>query len=177
MRERLAESRGDRHRLVVAGDQVSPEDVGAEQRERKPDAVLHRYGGFAPLCEHTFVTSDGHGYARFRRALERKNVASAWAAATELAHVSLPDALALCLLLRDREPHRYQRAAVRWLGRYCLENEVTVGEAALVAAHLATLDREATVATARSLAELLEARGRREIASALRRWTVDAAGP
>ena len=33
------------------------------------------------------------------------------AAATELAHVSLPDAVALCLLLRDREPARYPRAA------------------------------------------------------------------
>jgi hypothetical protein len=34
--------------------------------------------------------------------------------------VRLEDALRVCLLVRD-EPDRFQRAAVRWLGRFALE--------------------------------------------------------
>jgi len=34
--------------------------------------------------------------------------------------VRLDDALRVCLLVRD-EPDRFQRAAVRWLGRFALE--------------------------------------------------------
>ena len=34
--------------------------------------------------------------------------------------VRLDDALRICLLVRD-EPERFQRAAVRWLGRFALE--------------------------------------------------------
>lgn len=33
----------------------------------------------------------------------------------------LPDALQVCLLVRDREPELFERAAVRWLGRFALE--------------------------------------------------------
>jgi hypothetical protein len=58
------------------------------------------------------VTSQGHPYAIFRRALERRNLPSAWAAASELQVVSLADALALCLLVRDREPAKFARLAL-----------------------------------------------------------------
>ena len=122
------------------------------------------------------LTSDRHAYARFRRALERRSVANAWAAATELAHVSLADALSLCLLLRDREPSRYPPAAVRWLGRYCCEEGgVTLEDASVVGAHLAAFTADDPRPTAKSLAALLDAHGRREIATAVRRWYVDAA--
>jgi hypothetical protein len=122
------------------------------------------------------MTSQGHPYARFRRALERRNVASAWAAAAELAHVSLADALSLCLLLRDREPARYQPAALRWLGRFCLEEQgVRLDEAMLVATHLVAVAGDASLATASSLASLFESRGRRELANAVRRWEVELA--
>ena len=43
------------------------------------------------------------------------------AAAAELPAVSLDDALHVCVLLRDREPERYERAAVRWIARFCVE--------------------------------------------------------
>jgi hypothetical protein len=68
-----------------------------------------------------FVTSSGSAYARFRRALETGNELLVLAAARELPHVGLEDALRVCLVLRDREPERYERAAVRWLGRFALE--------------------------------------------------------
>jgi hypothetical protein len=41
------------------------------------------------------VTSQGHPYAIFRRALDRRDLSAAWAAATEIPKVSLEDAGAL----------------------------------------------------------------------------------
>ena len=35
--------------------------------------------------------------------------------------MGLRDALEVCLLLRDSDPERYERAAVRWAGRFALE--------------------------------------------------------
>src|SRR5207302_11434835 len=72
-------------------------------------------------CEHTFVTSDGNPYARFRRALETGNEALVTTAALELPRIALDDALRICLVLRGGDPDRYERAAVRWLGRFALE--------------------------------------------------------
>ena len=68
-----------------------------------------------------FVTSDGSAYTRFRRALEIGNELLVLAAARELPRVGLEDALRICLLIRDGDPERYERAAVRWLGRFALE--------------------------------------------------------
>lgn len=67
------------------------------------------------------MTSDGSAYARFQRALETGNVALVIAAALELPQVALDDALRICLVLRDGDRGRYERAAVRWLGRFALE--------------------------------------------------------
>jgi hypothetical protein len=64
------------------------------------------------------VTSQGSSYARFRRALDRGNVLDALSSASELEHVGLAEALELCLLLREKEPARYTRAALRWHGRF-----------------------------------------------------------
>jgi hypothetical protein len=41
--------------------------------------------------------------------------------AAALAPINLPDALRICLMVRDQEPARYEAAAVRWLGRFALE--------------------------------------------------------
>jgi hypothetical protein len=66
------------------------------------------------------VTSQGSPYARFHRALDSRNATVAFATATELDFVSLPDALELVLLLVD-DPRRFRRAALRWHARYCGE--------------------------------------------------------
>ena len=64
----------------------------------------------------------GGSYANFRRALDSGNLLLIRAAAAELPHAPpLADALRICLLLRDGEPGSYNRAVVRWLGRFCLE--------------------------------------------------------
>lgn len=74
-----------------------------------------------------FVTSDGSAYNRFRRALETGNELLVLTAAKELPQVSLADALRVVLLFRDSEPERYERACVRWLGRFALEaRDVTI---------------------------------------------------
>jgi hypothetical protein len=76
------------------------------------------------LCEHTFVlTSSGSAYQRFRRALGTGNLTIIRAAAAELPSVRLDDALEVCVLLRDREPERYEAAAVRWIARFCVERQ------------------------------------------------------
>ena len=66
------------------------------------------------------VTSQGHPYARFRRALATGNPVVADAAARELTQLSLADALGLSPLYRG-EPDRYERAAARWMARLIAE--------------------------------------------------------
>lgn len=68
------------------------------------------------------MTSQGGPHANFRRALASGNLLLIRAAAAELPQAPpLNDALRICLLLRDKEPAAYERAVVRWLGRFCLE--------------------------------------------------------
>jgi hypothetical protein len=85
------------------------------------------------------VTSQGHPHAIFQRALERGNVAAAWAAAYELKHISLADALALTLLIAEREPERFGRVSARWFARYCTEAQPDLDEAQAVVALLRAL--------------------------------------
>src|SRR3989440_9517645 len=63
----------------------------------------------------------GHSYARFRRALALRDLDLIRHAAAELPRVPLADAAAVCALLADAEPGRFDRAACRWLARYCVE--------------------------------------------------------
>ena len=67
------------------------------------------------------MSTKGHGYARFRRALALRDLDLIRHAAAELPRVPLDDAAAVCALLADKEPGRFERAAARWLARYCLE--------------------------------------------------------
>lgn len=61
-------------------------------------------------------------YAWFRKSIERRSLTQAEAAARELGSLGSEDALALVLLMRERADARYERAAVRWLGRWLTEN-------------------------------------------------------
>jgi hypothetical protein len=50
-------------------------------------------------------------------------------AAGELPHVDLGDALAVCGVIYKAEPARFERAALRWLARFCVERrEATLAE-------------------------------------------------
>ncbi len=113
-------------------------------------------GGYTNICS---VTSDGNPYARFRRALETGNAALVTAAALELPRVALDDALRICLVLRGGDPERYERAAVRWLGRFALEGHgVTIDDLRLAAVALAALP-ERTAEAMERLQRLCLARG------------------
>lgn len=117
------------------------------------------------------MTSEGHAYARFRRALDSRNATAALSAAAELEHVGLADALELCLLLRDRDPKRFDRAALRWHARYCREvADVKLAEGQAVLALLAALKKERAPATARALADLFDRRLLLQASEALIRW-------
>ena len=86
------------------------------------------------------VTSDGSPYVRFRRALETGNELLVLGAARELPQIALDDALRICLVLRDGDRGRYDRAAVRWLGRFALEaRAVTIRDLRAAAAALDAL--------------------------------------
>jgi hypothetical protein len=105
------------------------------------------------------VTSDGNPYARFRRALETGNELLVTAAARELPQVALDDALRICLLLRGGDPGRFERAAVRWLGRFALEGRgVTIASLRAAADALDALPQRAGEAMER-LQELCVAHG------------------
>ena len=68
-----------------------------------------------------FVSSQGSAYARFRRALRTGNLALVRAAAGELPAVRLDDALLIACLIEEQDADQFERAAVRWLGRFALE--------------------------------------------------------
>jgi hypothetical protein len=117
------------------------------------------------------LTLEGHSYARFRRAFDSRNVTAALSTASELEHVGLSDALELCLLLRDKEPTRFERGALRWHGRYRREvADVTLDEGQAVLALLAALRGSRAPAAARSLADLFDRRSLLQASEALLRW-------
>jgi len=86
------------------------------------------------------VSVEASPHARFRRALERGNLLEAEAAARELRGLSLADALSFCMLLARKDPRRFERAAVRWHGRFELEvRELALADSQLSLAALAAL--------------------------------------
>ncbi len=107
---------------------------------------------------------------RFRRALDRGNVTEALSSASQVEHVGLAEALELCLLLADKEPQRFGRAAVRWHGRFCREAQVDLEEAQAVLAALALLAGEHKRNAAFALAELLSRRGLERPCEVLLAW-------
>jgi hypothetical protein len=126
------------------------------------------------IWEHAFVTSQGSAYHRFRRALDRRNVTEALSAASELEVVGLGEALELCLLLRDKTPERYPRAALRWHGRLCREVDVSLEEAQAILAALVVMAGERKGNAAFALADLLSRRGLERPCGTLVAWAREA---
>lgn len=107
---------------------------------------------------------------RFRRALDRGNVTEALSAASELQHVGLAEALEVCLLLREKSPEKFPRAALRWHARFCREARVDFDDAQTVLAALALLAGERKRNAALALAELLSRRGLERACEVLVVW-------
>lgn len=82
---------------------------------------------------------------------------AAEAAARELGRLTLVDALSLTVLLSERAPGRFERAAVRWHGRFELERPaVSLLESQFALAALSALQGAEAERGARALAGLLE---------------------
>jgi hypothetical protein len=98
----------------------------------------------------------------FKRAIQRRNVVAALAAARELPQLSLVDALELTLLVARKDPRRHQRVAARWLLRYLEEDpEATIEEAALAASSLAAIPGAGYLEAAQTLKAMAERATRR----------------
>jgi hypothetical protein len=121
------------------------------------------------------VTAQGGPYARFRRALASGNPMVATAAAAELSKLGLADALALVLLYSRTDARRFDRAAVRWHGRLCLEAErLSPTDATLALAALGALREGEPGPPALALAGLLSAYGLAREADVIRSWLREA---
>ncbi len=117
-----------------------------------------------------FVTAAGSPRSRLLRAIERGNLELVRLAAVECARIDLEDALRILLLIRDQDPDRYERAAVRWSGRMLASRPAIgfgrAGEILSNAEHLASPD--GAVAAAR-LALVMRACGEPRLAEVLER--------
>ena len=99
----------------------------------------------------------GTPHGNFRKALATGNPLIATSAALEGGRLGLADALALTLLYRDQDPARFERAAVRWHGRFCLEaRNVAVEDAQLAWAALLALRGPRPESGARALVGLFD---------------------
>ena len=88
------------------------------------------------------MTSQGSLRHQFQRALERGSALDAISAAKAMGGLSLGDALARCVVLAERDPAKYPRAATRWVGRFLEETpDATLEEVQLLTTALATLAR------------------------------------
>ena len=86
------------------------------------------------------MTSQGHPRTVFRRALEHGNVLVAEAAAREVGHIDLREALELTALVAKNDRVRGRRMASRWLERWLGEAPAPmIDEAVMIASCLAAL--------------------------------------
>jgi hypothetical protein len=86
------------------------------------------------------MTAQGHPRAIFTRAIENGNLVAAQAVAREVGNLTLEEALRLLFLYAEKDPLRYDRAALRWLARYVRDGkDVTLLKAQLASSALAEL--------------------------------------
>lgn len=83
------------------------------------------------------MTAEGSPGAIFWRAIQRGNVVVAESVAREFSVLPLDFALALVYLYADKGDRRFERAALRYLGRYIAEGTPSLEDVAGVAALLA----------------------------------------
>lgn len=116
------------------------------------------------------MTAQGSPHSRFQRAARSGNPTLTIAAAAELEHVTLAEALQVCLVLIGAGDPRAPTALTRWLGRYCLEHRPSADEANLVLAALQALAGSARAAAGEALAELFDMRGLRDAGRVVAEW-------
>jgi hypothetical protein len=106
------------------------------------------------------MTSQGTAQGRFQRAIQRRHLLAAEMAVREMDYVSLPNALALTLLIGEESPERYERAAARWHALFVFEAKgIGLAESQLALAALAALVGPGSEAAAATLAQLARTLG------------------
>ena len=99
--------------------------------------------------------SKGSAHGAFARAIERRQLLNALAAARQLPHLTLADAFLLLVLLADQDSARFDRAAPRWHARLVLAAErLCLADAQLALAAVAALPTAAHADAAPILAAL-----------------------
>jgi hypothetical protein len=94
--------------------------------------------------------------ADFERAVQQGNVMRAEAAARQLGRLPLDQALKLLFLYIEKEPIKFERAALRWLARYVTEGKaVSLLKTQLALSALAELRAGERETAAKMLAELV----------------------
>jgi hypothetical protein len=107
--------------------------------------------------QQTALTSQGHAYTRFRRALEqRRSATMIRAAAAKLPTIQLDDALEICLALLELEPQTFEHTAARWAARLILERRLPIDDAQLAISAINTIGRGERRAGAEALICLCE---------------------
>ena len=84
-----------------------------------------------------FVTSEGHPGARLQRALAAGNLTAAEQAAFEIPFIPLASARELVELYAEKGDPKYERAALKYLARYMVEENPSLLDVAQVAGLLA----------------------------------------
>jgi hypothetical protein len=111
------------------------------------------------------MTSSGSPYARFQRALATGNLTLVRTAAAELPRIGVAEAAAMLLVIERADPGQYERAAIRWLGRLCLERtHVDLDDLSRAAAALDVLPDDPEAARP-LLAEVCRRAGQEQAAS------------
>ena len=123
--------------LVVCRNLGNP---GRAARAALAPRAPRLHSGGRPAQDGEASTSQGRSYGIFQKAIRRRNVVAALAAARELPQLSLDDALELTLLVARKGSPRHPRIAARWLARYLEEDPAaTIEEAALATSALGAL--------------------------------------
>lgn len=119
------------------------------------------------------MTSEGSAYARFRRCLDARDAFGASTAALELQQVGLADALELTLIYLDREPAKYERAALRLHARLCRDARLSLDGSRAALGLLAALRGSRATEAAHALANLMGmSQTLLPVAEAFKRWAL-----
>src|SRR6478609_6618115 len=101
------------------------------------------------------MTAQGHPRAIFSRAIENGNLVMAEQVAREVPNLTLEEALRLLFLYAEKDPARFDRAALRWLDLYLAKGKaVSLLKVNLAAAALLELRGVERAHAARVLVEL-----------------------
>jgi hypothetical protein len=101
------------------------------------------------------MTAQGHPRAIFSRAIEQGNLVMAEQVAREVTNLTLEEALRLLFLYAEKDPIRFEKAALRWLCMYVAKGEaVTLLKVQLAATALAELRGVERAHAARLLSDL-----------------------